>query len=200
MKYLKYTVLSLVLCMVACPLAGASEKYTVDAVHSAALFKVKHFGVSFIVGGFTDISGTIVVDRDNLSNSSVEIVISTASVNTHNKKRDDHLRSADFLDIEKYPTMTFTSSRVKKLTETTGEVTGSFTLHGVTKTITTTVTFLGETDVPWGSHIAGVETYFSINRSDYGMDKLLGPAGDNIQISVLVEGVRIDEPQKKAKD
>ena len=131
MKHLSYIGLGLVFCMAACPAGAASEKYIVDATHSAALFKVKHFGVSFVAGSFTDISGTIVVDPENLDHSRAEVVIKTASVNTHLQKRDDHLRNADFLDVEKYPAMTFTSSRFKKLEENVAEVTGLLTLHGV---------------------------------------------------------------------
>jgi polyisoprenoid-binding protein YceI len=179
---------------------AATETYTVDATHSAALFQVKHFGISFVSGRFTDLSGTIGVDRENLNNSSVEIVIRTASVNTDLKERDEHLRNADFLDVKKYPTMSFKSSQVRKINDNLGEITGSFTLHGVTKTITTTVTFLGEVDVPWGQHRAGFETSFNIKRSDYGMDKLLGPAGDNIQIILFVEAMRIDNSEKKVSD
>ena len=81
-----------------------------------------------------------------------------------------------------------------------GEVTGAFTLHGVTKTITTEVTFIGETDVPWGQHRAGFQTTFNIKRSDYGMDKLLVPAGDEIQITLLVEAMRVDEAKEKPKE
>ena len=179
---------------------AAAEKYIVDVTHSAALFQVRHFGISFISGRFTDISGTIGVDRENLENSSVEIVIRTASVNTDHEERDKHLRNADFFDVEKYPTMRFKSSEIKKITDTVGDVTGSFTLHGVTQTITTTVTFLGEFDVPWGQHRAGFETSFTIKRSDYGMDKLIGPAGDTIQVTLFVEAMRIDNAKKKAGD
>ena len=179
---------------------AATEKYIVDATHSAALFQVRHFGVSFVSGRFTDISGTIDLDRENLSNSSVEIVIRTASVNTDHEERDKHLRNADFFDVQKYPTMRFKSSKIKKITDTVGEVTGSFTLHGVTQTITLNVTFLGEFDVPWGQHRAGFETSFTIKRSDYGMDKLLGPAGDTVQVTLFVEAMRIDTAEKKAGD
>jgi polyisoprenoid-binding protein YceI len=179
---------------------AAAETYTVDATHSAALFQVRHFGISFISGRFTDLSGTIGVDRENLNNSSVDIVIRTASVNTDIEKRDKHLRNADFLDVEKYPTMSFKSSKVRKISDNVGEVTGSFTLHGVTKTITTTVTFLGEVDVPWGQHRAGFETSFTVKRSDYGMDKLIGPAGDTIQVTLFVEAMRIDAAKKKAEN
>jgi polyisoprenoid-binding protein YceI len=180
--------------------AAAAEKYAVDATHSAALFQVRHFGISFVSGRFTDISGTIGVDRENLDNSSVEIVIRTASVNTDHEERDEHLRNADFFDVEKYPTMSFKSSKIKKIKDNVGEVTGSFTLHGVTQTITTTVTFLGEFDVPWGQHRAGFETSFTIKRSDYGMDKLIGPAGDTIQVTLFVEAMRIDAAKKKAEN
>jgi polyisoprenoid-binding protein YceI len=213
MKQIGVTILTvafLIGCSDAVPPAGqeiptqtsptAAEKYIVDATHSAALFQVRHFGISFISGRFTDISGTIGVDRENLENSSVEIVIRTASVNTDHEERDKHLRNPDFFDVEKYPTMRFKSSDIKKITDTVGEVTGSFTLHGVTQTITTSVTFLGEFDVPWGQHRAGFETSFTIKRSDYGMDKLIGPAGDTIQVTLFVEAMRIDNAKKKAGD
>ena len=213
MKQIGVTILAvafLIGCSDAVPPAGqevptqtsptAAEKYIVDATHSAALFQVRHFGISFISGRFTDISGTIGVDRENLENSSVEIVIRTASVNTDHEERDKHLRNPDFFDVEKYPTMRFKSSDINKITDTVGEVTGSFTLHGVTQTITTTVTFLGEFDVPWGQHRAGFETSFTIKRSDYGMDKLIGPAGDTIQVTLFVEAMRIDNAKKKAGD
>lgn len=176
--------------------SATTEIYTVDATHSAALFQVKHFDISFVTGRFTDLSGTISLDRENLSNNSVEIEIRTASVNTDLKKRDKHLRNEDFLDVKKYPTMSFKSSKVTKINDHQGEITGSFTLHGVTKTITTTVTFLGEVDVPWGQHRAGFETAFNIKRSDYGMAKLLGPAGDDIQITLFIEAMRIDDSPK----
>ena len=180
--------------------AAVTETYTVDATHSAALFQVKHFGISFVSGRFTDLSGTIGVDREDLNNSSVEIVIRTASVTTDLEKRDDHLRNEDFLDVKKYPAMSFKSSQVRKINDDSGEITGSFTLHGVSRTITTTVTFLGEVDVPWGQHRAGFETSFNIKRSDYGMDKLLGPAGDNTQIILFIEAMRLDNPEKKISD
>ena len=208
MTYLRYVVLPLIVCVIGCPAAAprqthtavypaSAEIYTVDATHSAALFQVKHFGISFVSGRFTDLSGTIAVDRDDHDNSSVEIVIGTDSVNTDLKSRDKHLRNADFLDVKKYPTMSFKSSQVRKINDNSGEITGDFTLHGVTKTITTTVKFLGEVDVPWGQHRAGFETSFHLKRSDYGMDKLLGPAGDKIQITLFIEAMRIDSPEKK---
>ena len=201
MTHLKYTLLVLVLCVVTvCPALAGTEVYTVDATHSAALFNVEHFGISLVAGAFTDISGAITVDRENPENSSVAVEIATASVNTHLEKRDDHLRNADFLDVEKYPAMSFKSSRVRKLKDNMADVTGKFSLHGVTKTITTTFTFLGETDVPWGQHRAGFKASFSIKRSDYGMAKLLGPAGDQVNITLLIEAMRMDSPADKAKD
>lgn len=173
------------------------ETYAVDHTHSAALFEVKHFGISLVAGRFTDIDGTIVADRNDPSKSSVEVIIKTASVNTDNKARDKHLRNADFLDVEKFPVMSFKSEHVKKLKGNAYEVTGSFTLHGVTRTITVPVAFLGETDVPWGQHRAGFQTSFVIKRTDYGMGELVGPAGDEVRITLLVEAMRTDPPPKK---
>ncbi len=197
MRFLTGIVLGLLLCAAVHPVAAARETYEVDPTHSAAMFKVSHFGISFVTGSFTGVSGTIRTDRDNPHRSSVEIIVQTATVDTHVKQRDDHLRNADFLDVEKYPTMKFKSRKVKKLEDDLYEVTGAFSLHGVTRNITTRVKFIGETDVPWGQHRAGFETSFSIKRSDYGMDKLLTPAGDKIEITILIEAMRKDDTEKK---
>ena len=200
MTYRRYMLLALIIGITACSAAATPETYTVDATHSGALFQVKHFGISLVAGRFTDIVGIIVADKDDPNQSSVEVLIQTTSVNTDLKKRDDHLRNADFLDVEKFPTMSFKSRQVKKLKDNVFEVTGLFTLHGVTKTITTTVNFLGETDVPWGQHRAGFQTSFTIKRTDYGMDKLVGPAGDEVQITLLIEAMRTDPPPQEKAD
>lgn len=171
------------------PAAAAAEVYTADPVHSSALFKVGHLGIGFVRGAFTDISGTVKYDKKNPANNFVEITIKTHSVNTFNADRDTHLRSADFFDVEKFPSMSFKSKSFKKMKNGKFQVTGNFTLHGVTKTITVQADVVGEGDDPWGNHRAGFESTFSIKRSDYGMDKLIPAAGDKVIITLVVEGI-----------
>jgi polyisoprenoid-binding protein YceI len=170
--------------------AHAADTYKIDAVHSFAIFKVGHLGVGYVRGGFTDIAGSIAYGKDTEAGSLVEITIATNSVNTHNKDRDAHLRTDDFFDVEKYPEMSFKSKSFKKLETGKYQVTGDFTLHGVTKTITVTADVTGEGDDPWGNYRAGFETSFTIMRSDYGMDKQIPAAGDKVWITLNIEAIR----------
>lgn len=169
---------------------NAAEEYKVDPQHSAAVFKVGHLGIGFVWGSFPDISGTVVADAENPSESSVSITIKTESVDTNVDKRDEHLRTADFFDVQKYPTMSFKSSKVEKVDDDTVRVTGDFNLHGVTKTITVDVHKIGEGKDPWGGYRVGFETEFEIQRSEYGMAEYIPAASDKVQIKLAVEGIR----------
>jgi polyisoprenoid-binding protein YceI len=115
--------------------AAQAEPWAIDGAHSAAQFSVRHFGVSTVRGGFTKITGTIAIDDKDLTQSTVDVTIDATTVNTQNEGRDRHLKSADFFDIEKFPTMTFKSKKVEKAGAGRLKVTGDFTLHGVTKEI-----------------------------------------------------------------
>jgi len=170
--------------------ARAADSYKVDPAHSFALFKVGHLGVSFVHGSFTGISGKIIYDKKDIKGNFVEIVVGVDSVNTNNADRDAHLKRDDFFHAEKYPTMSFKSKRFKKLEGEKYEVTGDFTLHGVTKTITVIAEVTGEGKDPWGGVRAGFETAFTIKRSDYGMDKNIPAAGDKVWVTLNVEGIR----------
>lgn len=174
---------------IAAGIVVAADTYKVDGVHSSAMFKIRHLGVSNVIGRFNDISGTITADKKKPESSSVKITIKTASVDTNNDTRDNHLRSPDFLDSRKYPTMSFKSTKVRKLSATKYEVTGDFTLHGVTKTIRVKVDFLGEGKGMKGETRAGFETSFTIKRSDYGMKKDIPMVGDEVQITLSVEAI-----------
>ena len=128
--------------------AQASETYQIDAVHSDVSFKVRHF-VSKSSGRFDDFGGTMVIDRDEMTKSTVEFSVKMASIDTDNENRDNHLKSPDFFDAEKYPDMTFKSSGIAKTGESTYDVTGQFNMHGVTKEIVVPVEVLGFHD-GWG--------------------------------------------------
>ena len=184
-------VLFFVLCFFATiTLASDTETYEVDPVHSTAFFKVGHYGFGFVRGGFTDISGNIVIDKAHSTNSTVDIVIKTESINTENNQRDEHLKSKDFFDVAEFPIMHFKSREIKKQSKDLYEVTGAFTLHGVTKTITVQVEFIGEGKDHYGAYRTGFETKFTIKRSEYGMTKHIPAAGDTVEITLVVEGIR----------
>src|SRR5271170_1613348 len=130
--------------------SAAVETYNIDPVHSSVAFSIRHF-VSKVPGRFTKFSGTIVVDRDNLENSSVNAVIDVGSVTTDNDKRDAHLKTPDFFDAATYATITFKSTAWKKTGDGTFDVTGDLTIRGVTKQVVLGVTLLGFGPGPRGA-------------------------------------------------
>lgn len=165
-----------------------AANFTIDGGHSSVLFRIKHFGVSNFYGRFNSVKGEIAWDAKNVEKSSISIEIDAASVDSNSKDRDNHLRNADFLNAKEFPTLTFKSKSVKKNGEQL-EVTGDFTMHGVTKSITTLVDFTGEGETVYG-YRAGFETSFEIKRSDYGVSGLLEGLSDNVRITVALEGVK----------
>ena len=168
----------------------AADTYTVDPVHTAALFKIKHVGVSYTYGRFNDVSGTVTLDAANPAASKVEIAIQAGSVDTHSEKRDAHLASPDFFDAKQYATLGFVSTTFKKVDDATYEVAGNFTLHGVTKPLTITVKKIGEGKDPWGGYRIGFESTFTIKRSDFGMSKMLEAVGDEVMVTFSTEAIK----------
>lgn len=172
--------------------------YKVDNTHSSVGFKIRHL-VSKSAGRFDKFDGSIVVDQADLSKSSVDLTIDATSIDTDNENRDGHLKSPDFFDVEKFPTLTFKSTKVEKSGEDAYAVTGDFTMHGVTKSITIPVTVLGFSQ---GSHggIAGFESIFKINRKDFGIEWNKGLdsggflLGDDVDVAITIEA---REPKKE---
>lgn len=171
---------------------AAAGTYTIDSVHSDVSFKVRHL-ISKTSGQFTDFDGTIVADFENLDSSSVIFTIKTASIDTKNEDRDNHLRSGDFFDAETYPEITFTSSKITKSGASSFAVTGTLTMHGVSKTVTLPVTFLGEMAGPRGDTVAGFEIETTLDRKEYGIvwNRALDAGGmilgDEITITINLE-------------
>ncbi len=182
--------------------AFATDTYKIDAVHSEMGFKVRHL-VSRVSGRFTKFEGTIQLDEKNIQNSNVFVSIDVASINTDNANRDAHLRSADFFDAEKFPTITFKSTSVKEVSKGQLQVTGDFTMHGVTKRITLPITSLGGMASPFKDFRAGFEGSLKINRQDFGVkwNKTLDAGGtmlsDDVDISLAVEAVKQAPEAKK---
>ncbi len=161
--------------------------YKIDSVHSSVLFRVKHFGVTNFYGRFNKVSGEILWDAKKPETGSISVEIDAASIDSNDKKRDEHLRNSDFLSAKEFPTISFKSKSVKKKGEQL-EVSGDLTLHGVTKSITTFVDNTGEADSPYG-YRAGFEAIFDIKRSDYGMEGVDG-IGDEVRIIVSLESIK----------
>ncbi len=168
----------------------AADTYKVDPVHSALVFKIKHLGVAFVWGRINNAEGTIVYDPDDPAAGSVHITARAENIDTYNAKRDAHLKSPDFFNAATYPTLSFRSRSVAAGTDGTLTVSGDFTLHGVTRPLTVTVSNTGAGKDPWGGYRVGFETVFDINRSDFGMDFMMGGVADRVQIFVNVEAIR----------
>lgn len=171
--------------------AKAQDTYTIDPVHSSVGFKVKHMMVSDVKGEFGGFSGTISLDPKNIEASSVDVTIDATTVSTRNEKRDGHLKSADFFDVEKYPTLTFKSKKITKKGEQWVAI-GDLTLRGVTKEIELPFTLGGPMTVGNGS-VIGVSASTEINRQDFGVawNKTLDAGGvvvsDKVRIEIELE-------------
>lgn len=173
---------------------GAAE-YTIDAAHSKALFKVKHLGISTVTGHFGKFSGSYDFDPKTGAGGKVTATIDAASVNTDNEKRDTHLKSPDFLDAQKYPTITFVSKEIKNAGEGKYKLTGDLTMHGVTKTIVLDTEFGGVASMG-GSERSAFTATGVINRKDFDvaysktMDNGGLVVGNEVKITLEIEGVR----------
>jgi polyisoprenoid-binding protein YceI len=159
-----------VLALLAFPALAAAETWTIDTDHSSVGFTVRHMMVSNVKGTFGTFRGSAEVDEKDITKSKISVTIDTASINTGVAKRDDHLRSADFFDTAKYPTMTYVSKKVEKIGADRMRVYGDLTLHGVTKPVVLEVE--GPTKAykdPWGNLRRGASATATINRKDFGL-------------------------------
>lgn len=177
--------------------AMAQDTYKIDPVHSEVSFKIRHL-LAKTSGRFTKFTGTIKVDTAAIGKSSVDVTIEAASINTDNEKRDAHLKTAEFFDVEKFPTITFKSTSVKEVAKGKLEVTGDFTLHGVTKRITFPITNAGTmSGMQPGSIVAGfTDGALTINRNDYGIKTFPGVLGDDVAISLNIEAGKVETAKK----
>jgi polyisoprenoid-binding protein YceI len=144
--------------------------WNVDPVHSVVEFKVKHMMISNVKGQFTGVSGVLTLDESDVTKSRVEATIDASTINTRDPQRDTHLKSADFLDVEKYPTLTFQSTSVKRTGADEGTVTGELTIHGVTREVVFQVEgpTLPSKD-PWGHIRLGLSATTKISRKEFGL-------------------------------
>jgi len=173
--------------------SDTSSTWTLDPAHTLVEFAAKHLMITTVKGRFTDVSGTIHIDDARPSASSVEAVIKAASIDTRTDQRDTHLKSADFLEVERYPDITFKSTVVESAGEQRYRVTGDLTIHGVTKPVVLDVMEEGRTKDPWGGERIGFSATTRIDRRDFGLtwNQLIESGGlvvgNEIRISLEVE-------------
>ena len=171
----------------------ANADYVIDTkgAHAFVNFKIKHLGYSWLHGRFNTFDGQFNYDAKNPNASQISVNIDTASLDSNHAERDKHLRGGDFLNVSKYPQASFKSTTIKF--DQDGEeatVTGEFTLHGVTKTISFEIDKIGEGQDPWGGYRVGFEGETSLKLADYGIDYDLGPASTHVDIGLFIEGIR----------
>lgn len=182
-------ILSTLAAAVAASVRAEVEVYKIDPVHSSVGFSIRHF-VSKVPGSFTKFNGTISVDRANLEKSSADATIEVASVNTANEKRDNHLKSADFFEAEKFGTITFKSTSWKQTGEDAFDVAGDLTIKGVTKPVVLKTKLLGFGPGMQGAQLSGWEATTTLNKNDFGVSgpAMLGKAlGDEVTITINIE-------------
>jgi polyisoprenoid-binding protein YceI len=177
--------------------AWADSVWEIDPAHSSVQFSVRHMMVSNVRGAFTKVAGTVRGDEQDPTHATVEATIDTSSIDTREAKRDEHLRSPDFLDVAKYPTMTFRSKKIAKTGDGRYDVTGDLTLHGVTREVVLHVE--GPSPAmkdPRGGLRAGASATTRIDRRDFGItwSKALDGGGvvvgNDIDVTIDVEGVK----------
>lgn len=176
--------------------------FQIDNSHSEIQFSVRHMMVSKVRGAFETWSGEIALDSDRPANTKVDIVIDAASINTKDAKRDEHLRSADFLNVAQYPTLTFQSKSVEVLSDNAAKLHGDLTICGVSKPVVLTVDYQGNAKSPWGTISYGFSASTKINREDWGLtwNAALETGGwlvgKEVQIDIELELVQQPEAEK----
>ena len=181
--------------------AAQTDTWQIDPNHSAAQFAVRHFGISTVRGAFTKVSGTVQYNAADVTKSSVDITIDSSSVDTRVEARDKDLRSPNFFDVEKYPTITFKSKKVEAAGKGKLKITGDLTIHGVTKEAVLDVDGPnGPFKDPRGNQHMGASATTQINRTDFGVNGSPGGVGNEIQIVIDVEMLqKAPQPAQPAK-
>jgi len=161
--------------------------YIIDTKgHAFVTFRASHLGYSYIMGRFNDFSGSYTFDADSPSDSSIQVTIDADSVDTNHAERDKDLRSANFINTGKYPTITFNSTSYEAGTGDGALLTGDLSMHGVTKSVAIDVNVIGEGKDPWGGYRSGFEGTVTVAAGDYGLPSWVG----DIEIYLSLEGVR----------
>lgn len=177
--------------LITCSLNVSAAEYKIDKAgqHAFIQFRIQHLGYSWLYGAFRDFDGHFTFDEANPADDNVSVTINTNSLDTHHNERDQHLRSADFLNTSEYPQATFVSTAVSKQGENY-KIIGNLTLNGVTKPVTLDARLMGEGKDPWGGYRAGFEASGEIALKTFNIKKDLGPAAQTAELIISVEGIR----------
>jgi polyisoprenoid-binding protein YceI len=173
-----------------------TNTWNIDASHSGVNFSIRHLLFAKVRGRFAAWTGTLQLDDEDLCRSAVEVEIDAASIDTGTPDRDKHLRSADFFDVEQFPTLSFKSRRIDKVSDDSYQVHGDLTIHGVTREVTLDSQFGGRATDPWGGERVAFTATTSINRKDFGLtwNAALETGGvlvgDKVEIELEVEAVK----------
>lgn len=177
-------------------LAAVTGTWAIDPTHSTIAFSARHAMVAKVRGTFSEFEGTLVLDGENPAASKADLTIQAASIDTKTADRDAHLKSPDFLDVEAFPTLTFTTTSVQHTGGNDFALVGDLTIHGVTKPVTIAVELVGVNADPWGGTRVGLEGKTEISRKDFGLTWNVAIegggilVGDSIKIELDVEAVK----------
>lgn len=198
---------SIVIALALVVTAGMTQAATwsFDKAHSSVGFSVRHLVISKTIGKFNDFEGVLEFDGENIASGKVELTVQMASVDTDDEKRDGHLKTGDFFDVEKYPTMTFKSTKISNVKGSSFQLVGSLTIKGVTKEVTFDCEFNGTLVDPWGNTRVGFSAETEINRQDFNVSfsKILDGGGlmvgDMVAISLEIEAIKSVEQADSGK-
>jgi polyisoprenoid-binding protein YceI len=183
------------------PGAGTHSVWQFDPFHTQVEFATKHLGMMTVRGHFADISAAGYIDPDHPEASSVEITILAGSIRTNNERRDNDLRASNFLEVDKYPTMTFKSTRIEPAGQDRYTMTGDLTIKGITRPVTLSVVKYGEFNDPMMGHRIGYSAEGKINRKDFGMTFSMMLDGKLIvgeEVQIMIEGEFVEQKQEQA--
>jgi polyisoprenoid-binding protein YceI len=175
---------------------ATATTWAFDPAHTSVEFRAKHMMVTTVKGRFPDVNGTIVGDIEHPHNAEIDVTINPATIDTRNEQRDTHLRSADFLDVENYPTITFKSTHIEPVGKNHLKVSGDLTIRGVTRAVVLDTELNGVEKSPWGSDVAGITARGEINRKDFGLVWNVALesggwlVGDRVNIEIDIEAVK----------
>ena len=178
-----------------------TSRWQFDPYHTQVEFTAKHLGMMKVRGNFLEVSATGFIDPDHPEASSVEVTIQTASIRTHNPQRDNDLRASNFLEVDKYPTMTFKSTKIEAAGQDHFTLTGDLTIKGNTRPVTLSVVKYGEFNDPMMGHRIGYSAEGQINRKDFGLTFNMMLDGKFIvsdEIQILIEGEFVEQKQEQA--
>ncbi|MGX5172457.1 YceI family protein [Aliikangiella sp. IMCC44653] len=169
---------------------AADYKIDTKGAHASINFKIQHLGYSWLTGRFNQFEGQFSYDAEKVSDAKIKVKIDTTSIDSNHAERDKHLRSADFLETDKFSTAEFTSTKIIDKGNDQLQVIGDLTLHGMTKSITIDATKVGEGKDPWGGYRVGFSGETVLKLKDFGIPERLGPKSSQVFIELHIEGIK----------